>query len=213
MDITTNTQRFEALLKGIKRDGMQSLLDYIRKSDFFRAPASTRFHGSYEGGLLQHSLSVYDCLMEKKLNPIWTDILENVGDESLIIMALLHDVCKIHYYTKSTKNQKTYEPDKVTKAAGWQVKHDSGGDFIWETVDCFVVDNRMPLGHGDKSVIILQQFIRLTEVEIYAIRWHMGFSEPQNNYTDLGAAMELHPVVLALHEADLEASKLLEKDS
>ncbi len=212
MDIIENTKRFEELLGTVERDGIETLLSYIRKSDFYTAPASTRFHGAYEGGLLQHSLNVYDCLMAKKENPIWKGILEEVGDESLIIMSLLHDICKTYYYGSSTKNQKTYDPEKVSKSEKWAVKHDTGGDFIWETVSCFTVDNRMPLGHGEKSVIILSQYIRLKETEIYAIRWHMGFSEPPALYGDLGAAMEMHPVVLALHEADLEASKILEAD-
>ena len=212
MDIIENVKRFEELLGKIGRDGIENLLSYIRKSDFYTAPASTRFHGAYEGGLLQHSLNVYDCLMAKKENPIWREILEEVGDESLIIMSLLHDICKTYYYGISTKNQKTYDPEKVSKSEKWAVKHDAGGDFIWETVNCYMVDNRMPLGHGEKSVIILSQYIKLKEAEIYAIRWHMGFSESPALYGDLGAAMELHPVVLALHEADLESSKILEAD-
>ena len=207
-----NIKRFEQLLQSVSRDGVARLLSYIKSSDFFIAPASTRFHGAYEGGLLQHSLNVFDCLMAKKNNQIWSHILEEVGDESLTVMSLLHDICKTYFYAKGTKNQKTYDSDKVKTAEAWQVKHDALGDYIWETVSTYQVDNRMPLGHGEKSVFIIQKYMRLTTEEIYAIRWHMGFSEPMTSYSDVGAAMEKYPIVLALYEADLEASKILERE-
>ena len=209
--IEENIKRFEELLGTVQRPGMDKLLNYIRKNtDFYKAPASTRFHLACEGGLLQHSLNVYDCLIAKRESPVWKDVLKDITDESLIIMALLHDLCKANFYTEGTKNQKTYEPEKVTSAESWQVKHDAQGDYIWETVKSYQIEDQLPLGHGEKSVMLIQCYIRLTMQEVMAIRWHMGFSEPKENWNSLGAAMEKYPAVLAIHEADLEASKILE---
>ena len=103
--IEENIARFEKLLGSVKREGLPKLMNYIRnQTDFYRAPASTRFHFACEGGLLQHSLNVYDCLLSKKHKPLWGDILKEIPDESLIIMALLHDLCKANFYTEGTKN-------------------------------------------------------------------------------------------------------------
>lgn len=206
-----NIERFEQLMETITRDGKDELMEYIRnKTDFYIAPASTQFHLSCEGGLLQHSLNVYDCLIAKKQSPIWKRVFEEIPEESLIIMSLLHDLCKVNFYVKGTKNQKTYDPNKVAAADGWKIKHDDIGDFIWETVLRYEVNDTMPLGHGEKSVMLINCFMKLKVYEIFAIRWHMGFSEEKSQYKALGEAMEKYPIVLALHEADLEASKLLE---
>ena len=202
-----NIQRFESLMETITREGKDKLMDYIRnRSDFYTAPASTQFHLSCEGGLLQHSLNVYDCLKAMKESPVWKTTFEQIPEESLIIMSLLHDLCKVNFYTKGTKNQKTYDVDKVSKAEQWQIKHDDMGDFIWETVLRYEVNDTMPLGHGEKSVMLINCFMKLKVYEIFAIRWHMGFSEDKSQYKALGEAMEKYPIVLALHEADLEAS-------
>lgn len=212
--IEENIQRFEELLNSVKRDGTDKLMRYIRNStDFYKAPASTKFHLACEGGLLQHSLNVYDCLVAKRNNPVWKDVLKDIPDDSLILIALLHDLCKANFYAEGTKNQKTYDPEKVKAAENWQVKHDAQGDFIWETVKTYQVDDQLPLGHGEKSVMLIQCYIRLTMQEVMAIRWHMGFSEAKENWNTLGSAMEKYPIVLATNEADLEASKLLETDS
>ena len=192
--IEENTGRFEELLSSVKRTGIDKLMEYIRnKTDFYKAPASTRFHLACEGGLLQHSLNVYDCLIAKKESPVWKP--------------------KANFYKEGTKNQKTYDPEKVAAAEPWQRKHDQMGDFIWETVKTYQVDDQLPLGHGEKSVMLIQCYIRLTMQEVMAIRWHMGFSEAKENYNAVGQAMEKYPVVLALHEADLEATKILEIES
>ena len=212
--IEENILRFEGLLGSVQRAGMPKLINYIKEgTDFYKAPASTRYHLACDGGLLQHSLNVYDCLIAKKESPIWKPILAQIPEESLIIMALLHDLCKANFYVEGTKNQKTYDPEKVAAAENWQVKHDNMGDFIWETVKTYQIDDKMPLGHGEKSVMLTQSFMRLSLMEVMAIRWHMGFSEAKENYNALGAAMEKYPIVLAIHEADLEASKILEVDS
>lgn len=207
----TNIERFEGIMSCVKRDGVDKLMAYIKKSDFYTAPASTRFHGSCEGGLLQHSLNVYDCLIAKKENPIWKDKLANVSDETFAIVSLLHDLCKTYYYGSELKNQKTYDEEKVKSANPRTVKHDANGDFIWETVPAYVVDNKYPLGHGDKSVMfILLNGMNLTMEENMAIRWHMGAYEGQGIWNDLGSAFDKYPLALAVHEADMEATHLLE---
>lgn len=213
MDTEKNKERFEALVAKVNREGMDELMDYVRnKSDFYTAPASARFHLCCEGGLLQHSLNVYDCLVAKKQNPIWKPILDEISEESLIIMALFHDLCKTNFYKKGYKNQKTYDSKKVDAAESWERKHDNGGYYIWETVETYTIEDEYPLGHGEKSVLMLDRYIKLKKEELYAIRWHMGFTEEKSQYNTLDKAMEKYPIVLAFNEADMEASKLLERE-
>ncbi len=188
-------ERFEKLLLETKRPGIENLLEFIRKSDFYTAPASTRFHGSYEGGLLEHSLNVLDCLAEKKAsdNAIWHKVLVNVQSESIVISALLHDLCKTYFYTTEIRNK----------------KDESGA---WVQVPFYTVNDLIPYGHGEKSVMMIEEYIKLLPAERYAIRWHMGSYEPKELWNTLGTVMEKYPLVLALHEADMEATYLLEKE-
>jgi len=185
-------QRFEELLSSVQREGVDKLLDFIRKSDFYTAPASTRFHGSHEGGLLEHSLNVYTCLQSKSYNPLWDEYLKAIDKDSLIIMALLHDLCKTYYYTIEMRNK----------------KNEFGQ---WESVPFYAVDDKIPYGHGEKSVMMIEEYIKLKPVERYAIRWHMGAYSGEKDWNILGAAYEKYPLVLALHEADMEATYLMEK--
>lgn len=195
---------FESLLGSIKRDGMDKLMAYIRKSDFYNAPASTRFHSCHDGGLLEHSLNFYDCLMHKKRNPQWSEILNDIGDESLIIISLLHDLCKSYMYVPEFKNKKVYSETGTKK--------DEGGRFDWQAVKGYTVEDKIPYGHGEKSVMMIEEFIKLKPVERYAIRWHMGFSEPKEYWNTMTVAIKKYPVVLAAHQADLEATYLLEEE-
>lgn len=197
-------ERFESLLLSCNRDGMDKLLEFIRKSDFYIAPASTRFHNCHEGGLLEHSLNVYDCLCAKKASGIWQSVLDQIPEESLILIPLLHDLCKTYTYEIEYKNKKVYSDHGK--------KSDSNGRFDWETVPGFTVNDRFPYGHGEKSVMMIEQFIKLSPAERYAIRWHMGFTEPKENWNTLSAALRVYPLILAVHEADLEATYLIEKD-
>lgn len=188
-----NIKRFESLLTKVRREGIEDLLEYIRRSDFYKAPASTKYHSCHEGGLLEHTLNVYDCLNVKKHSPAWAVPLKSVSDDTLTVVSLLHDLCKVHYYTTEMRNK----------------KDDTGK---WVQVPFYTVDDRFPLGHGSRSVIFAQQFIPLSMEEIMAINWHMGFSVSKDDYNSLGKAMNMYPLVLALHEADLEATYLMEKE-
>lgn len=186
-------KRFEELLLSTKREGIDKLIEFVRKSDFYKAPASTRFHSCHDGGLLEHSLNVYDCLKGKRENPIWKDVFENIPEESLIITALLHDLCKTYFYVVDYRNK----------------KNESG---VWEKVPYYTIADKMPLGHGSKSVIMINSYIKLTPIELYGIFWHMGFSLPKEEYNGLNAAIKKYPFVWAVHEADNEATFLLEKE-
>lgn len=178
-------EEFIELLRSTKREGIEDVISFLEKSDFFKAPASTKFHGDYEGGLLEHSMKVYEIFKDKIEKSI---IPMDIPEESIIIMALLHDVCKANYYKvdyRNAKNQTTGE---------------------WEKVPYYTVDDTIPYGHGEKSVMMLTEFIKLTNEEKYAIRWHMGFSEPKENYQYLGVAYKKYPVAILLFEADIEAT-------
>ena len=211
IDKNKNIEEFENLYNKyiLPREGGDRLLTFIRQSDFYTAPASTRFHLSEEGGLLQHSLNVYHCLMNKMDNPTWAGVLKN-NEWEIATVALLHDLCKTYFYEKDFRNQKTYDADKVNSAESWKVKSDSKGKFIWEEVPSYSYNNKFPLGHGAKSVFFIQQFMKLSMEEIACIYWHMGAYCGSDQWSELGNAYEKYPLALALHEADMEASHLLE---
>ena len=126
-------EEFLKLLRTVNREGIESLIQFLEKSDFFIAPASTRFHGDHEGGLAEHSMKVYEILKHK-------------------------------------------------------------------------VANNIPYGHGEKSVMMITEYIKLTPEEKYAIRWHMGYTEPKELYNSIGVAYTKYPIALLTHEADLEAT-------
>lgn len=186
-------EEFENLLLSVEREGIENLLGFIRKSDFYTAPASTKYHSCHEGGLLEHSLNVYKCLVAKLDNSIWKDALAEIPEESLVVSSLLHDLCKTYFYVVEYRNKKN-------------------DDGIWEKVPYYTIDDKIAYGHGEKSVMMIEEYIKLTPVERYSIRWHMGWSEPKENYNALGKAMGKYPLVLALHEADQEATYLLEEE-
>lgn len=196
-------ERYESLLRSTNRDGIEKLIEFIRKSDFYTAPASTRFHNCHEGGLLEHTLNVYNLLDVKLEDSLWENC--NIDNNSIIIIALLHDLCKTFMYDVEMKNKKIYSDHGK--------KSDSQGRYDWESVPGYTVNDRVPYGHGEKSVMMIEQFITLTKEERFAIRWHMGFTEPKENWNTLSAAMRMYPIILAVHEADLEATYLIEEES
>ena len=170
-------EEFIELLKQTNREGMENLIEFLKnKTDFFEAPASTRFHGSFKGGLLEHSMKVYEILKQK------------AGDsESVRIIALLHDICKTNFYKVDYRN----------------AKNEQG---VWEKVPYYTIEDTIPYGHGEKSAMMISEFIKLIPEERYAIRWHMGFTEPKELYTTIGQAYKKYPIALLTHEEDLEAT-------
>lgn len=200
MDLKNNIARFEAELAKVQRPGMDKLLEYIQKSDFYKAPASTKYHLAAPGGLLQHSLNVLDALrglLSWRSDGAWEyraagKVVDAIPDDSVIMMALLHDICKTHFYGTSTRNQ----------------KNDNTGK--WEKVPFYTVNDMMPLGHGPKSAMIVKQYTTLTTAEMYAIWHHMGATGDRNNDNAVGQSIEMFPAVLALHTADMMASRFME---
>ena len=187
----TAKERFlEIYNEKITREGADKLLDFLLNgSDFFTAPASTRYHGAHEGGLVEHSLNVYDCLadMAERLK-------ERYGieytDESIAIAALLHDICKVNFYKTSYRN----------------VKDETGR---WQSVPYYTIEDTLPYGHGEKSAYIVSAYMRLTRDEAFAIRYHMGFSGTEDP-GNVGRALEMFPLAYATCCADMEAAFLLE---
>lgn len=175
----------------IKREGADKLLDYLsNKSDFFTAPASTQFHLCREGGLCEHSLNVYKCLSDYLNRPRVKETYGlNVTEETAAIVSLLHDVCKTDCYVQSTRNKK--ENGK------------------WIEVPYYEFKDKMPYGHGEKSVYIISGFMRLTREEAFAIRYHMGFTGTEDARS-VGAAFEMYPLAFALSTADMEATYFIE---
>jgi hypothetical protein len=191
----TKKQEFIDLYKKyIKREGSQDLLDFLltSKSDFFDAPCSTRFHLSQEGGLVEHSINVYECLKDYLERSRVKTLYElSFSDESIAIVALLHDLCKINVYKKSYRN----------------VKDESGK---WIQVPAYDFQDELPYGHGEKSVYIISGFMKLTRDEAFAIRYHMGFSDTEN-VRNVGEAFQRFPLAFALSTADMEATYFIEK--
>lgn len=174
--------------ENIRRDGADKLLDFLvgAHSDFFEAPASTKYHGSHEGGLCEHSVNVYHCLKDYLSRQRVKDTYKmKYSDETIAIVALLHDICKTNIYKKGFKNQKINDK--------------------WEKVPTYEFNDEMPYGHGEKSVYMIQPFMKLSREEAFAIRYHMGFSsvEPANN---VGKVFEMFPLAFALSTADMEAT-------
>lgn len=178
-------ERFLQLCKTVNREGFEDLLEWLEKSDFYRAPASKVYHGSYPGGLLEHSLNVYDEL--KRLLSVYPEV--DVTEETVIISSLFHDLCKANFYTVEKRNRKNEEGR-------------------WESYDAYNIKEKFCYGgHGSKSVFILQQFIKLTPEEAVAINCHMscwdGNKEVSNAYQQC-------PFAWLLHVADESATYIKE---
>lgn len=174
-----NKERFISLFNSVHRKGMDKLLNWLKQSDFFTCPASTRYHDSCEGGLLHHSLCVYD--EAERLLAAYPEI--EVPEDSVIIATLFHDLCKVNFYTTEQRNRKNKETGQ------------------WESYDYYAVDEKFCYGgHGSKSVFLLQNFIKLTPEEAVAINAHMGaFGGDANS---VSGAYQQFPFAWILHVAD-----------
>lgn len=170
----------------ITRRGAAELLEWIQKTDFFTAPASTKYHCACENGLVMHSVSVFRTIVEKHFDE------ETDSMESFAICALLHDLCKAQFYKVSSRN----------------VKNDETGQ--WEKVPFYAIEDTFPYGHGEKSVFLIERFMRLRLDEAMAIRWHMGGFD-DNNGMYVSKAYDKYPLAVKLHLADLESTYLREK--
>ena len=176
----------EIYTENIQRAGADHLLNWLKNSDFFKAPASTRYHGAFEGGLVKHSVHVYEMLEHATIE---------ISAETRAVIALIHDLCKVDFYKTDTRN----------------VKNEQTG--MWEKVPYYTVEDQLPFGHGEKSVYIINSFIRLTREEAMAINWHMGGFDDRvkgGNFS-LSTVFTQYPLALELHIADMRASFIAEK--
>ena len=183
-------EEFEEIFRSkVTREGSAAFLEWLSKTDFFTAPASTKFHCACPCGLVQHSVSVYRTMMERYFAP------ETDSEESFAICGLLHDVCKAQFYKEGTRN----------------VKNEQTG--AWEKKPYYMIEDSFPYGHGEKSVFLIERFLRLKTSEAIAIRWHMGgFDDAARGGSfAISQAYDRYPLAVKLHLADLESTYLREK--
>ena len=194
--VTENKNRVMEIYKThIKREGADRLLTYLEKSDFFTAPSSTRIPCSYEGGLCEHSLNVYDCLKDYLSRDFVRNRYNlNPSEEKIAIVALLHDLCKVNTYVVSMRNKK-----------------DENGQ--WVQVPFYEFKEKFNYGsHGGKSIFIIQEFMKLDPEEQVAINCHMGAYDRMPGDFSLNNAYAQFPLALALHIADVESTVILEHE-
>lgn len=172
------------LLRSTNRNGINNLISYLENSDFFEAPASSKYHLAEEGGLAKHSLNVYYNL--KKISS------SKIPSDSIIIAGLLHDLCKANYYKKSIKNMQNKEGK-------------------WVPTQTYIIDEDLVLGHGEKSVILIQKYLDLTTEEMLAIRWHMGGFTSKEEQKYVSKAFNQCELAILLHIADLKATYIDER--
>lgn len=179
-------ERFIELCGLIKRDGIEELMKWLEGNDFYRAPASRAYHGAFPGGLLKHSLNVYDEL--KRLLKVYPEI--ECSDETAAIITLFHDFCKIDFYGTEKRNR----------------KNEQG---VWESYDAYNIKEQFKFGsHGGKSVFLIQHFIKLTPEEATAINCHMGAFDNER----VGDSYQQFPLAWLLHVADESAAYIIEKE-
>lgn len=193
--ISANAEKYKnIMLTQVKRDGIQDLLNYMQnETDFFMAPASSQYHCSYKGGLVVHSINVYERIRRVCRDLPKEFLTENNKEnlaESATLVSLLHDLCKANFYKVDFKNVKDEETGK------------------WSRQPYYKIDEQFPYGHGEKSVFLINKFMTLTDIEGLAIRWHMGAfdSAVKGGDKSLNKAFEQNPLCVALHIADMEAT-------
>lgn len=179
-------ERFISLCRSVNREGMDNLLNWLEENDFYDCPASSKYHCAYRGGLLEHSLNVYDEL--RRLLSAYPEV--QVPEESIIVAALLHDLCKVDFYAIEKRNRKTQNGQ-------------------WESYDVYTIHEKFCFGgHGSKSVFIVQHFIPLSPEEAVAINCHMSSWDGNQN---VGKAFEQFTFAWLLHVADEAATYIIEK--
>ncbi len=202
IDKNANRTRFIEILQSTGRDGMDYIIEDLDTWGFFEAPASARNHFNFPGGLAMHSLNVYDMAMaiRSATIPLRPDLERQLSPHSIAIAALLHDVCKTNIYRRTKRKQ----------------RNEIG---VWEEIEGYDVDySEMPVGHGEKSVImLLRSGLDLEDEEIFAIRWHMGPWDLPAQSIEMDKsyrrAQDRSPLVALIHTADTLAAQLLERNS
>lgn len=184
----------EVFEKNITRDGNKELLKWLLSSDFFTAPASTKFHSAYEGGLAEHSLKVYKRFLKMIISEYGDNYINVISNESIALIGLLHDVCKVNCYKVDYRN----------------VKDENGN---WTKQPYYTFDEELPYGHGEKSVYIISSFVKLTREEAIAINWHMGGFDARvrNGGASLSDAYYKFPIAAIFNSADTLSTYLDEE--
>ena len=194
LDIEQNKKEFiEIYNKYITREGADKLLEWLQTTDFFVAPASTKFHSAVEGGLCFHSLNVYNRFLNNLKNEFGEQLSQKISDESIAIIALLHDICKVNCYKVDYRNVKV--------------------DGEWTKQPYFAYNDTLPYGHGEKSVYMISGFFKLTREEAMAINWHMGGFDTrvQGGSYALSGAFYQFPIACMFHISDIQATYLDEQ--
>lgn len=200
LDLERNKETFIELLSEVNRQGIEELIEKINTTDFFEAPASTHFHMCEKGGLCEHSLNVFNNLV--KLNDLYE---AGYSKESMILVALLHDVSKTGMYEYYVQNRKSY---------GVGTQHDDYGNFTWVQVGAYKVKDdankeRVCAEHGVSSFLFVNDFVKLTEEETAAIiNHHMDLDKSGYVRTDISEIYNRYPLASMLHIADTMATYL-----
>lgn len=188
----------ETSLQSTARPGIDKVIEYLRNTDFYYAPSSTKFHSNYQGGLLDHSILVLSTAvgLRDAMVKMKPELADRLTDESLIISCLLHDLCKVGFYVPKEKWKKD-ENDK------------------WVSYRGYDVEDTFPIGHGEKSVILLQWLgLSLTIDEMLAIRYHMGLWSTSVDCGDANRAyfraVNMCPLLSIVQNADFMSSNMLE---
>lgn len=183
--------KYQEIFQKVGRPGAIEFLQWLEGTDFYTAPCSTKYHLARESGLVEHSINVYHALLD---NMTRLGLLDSFSIDSVIITGLGHDICKADFYTSEMRNVKR--------------------DGVWVQEPYYTVKDKFPYGHGEKSVLLLQRFIKLTPAEVLSIWWHMGgFTPGITDYTITSAfseAAKATPLVILLHIADLESTYIKE---
>lgn len=185
-------EKFKRYYAAIEREGADKLLAWLEDNGFFEAPASTKFHGNYAGGLVEHSNHVFERLLDLKS---MKSVVAGKDLETVAIVGLLHDICKIDAYKIETKNQKNK-------------------DGKWEEVQQYTYTNAFPLGHGEKSIALIMRHMQLTDEEMLALRWHMGGFDHavKGGSYDMNNAFNQCKLAAMIHIADMIATHIDERD-
>lgn len=194
MNIEEAQEEFvEIFNKYIKREGSENLLDWLITTDFFTAPASSKFHSAYEGGLCQHSINVFNRYVKLLTMEYGENFTDKISMETVAIISLLHDLCKVNFYKVEYRNVKV--------------------DGQWTQQPYYTIEDSLPYGHGEKSVYIISGFMRLTREEAMAINWHSGGFDERVKGGSYGMADAYYkfPNAMIFHTADLMATYLDEK--
>ena len=190
-EIKKNQEEFIKIFnENIKREGRKELLEYLLKTDFFVCPASTKFHSAVAGGLCFHSLNVYKRFLNNLKQEYADNVFDKISKESIAIIALLHDICKVDCYKIDYRNVKVNNE--------------------WVKQPYYAYEDSLPYGHGEKSVYMISGFMKLTREEALAINWHMGGFDSRviGGFYGLSSVFANYPISVLFHVSDIEATYL-----